>query len=141
MKDPGQALKDAYSTALQALSVNSLKVPFYKTLKEAQGQYYMYVSDYTAVDDSNKDDFQTECTITVNCTYVGNRGYQDETFVDDMANQVLQTINVKATSYISLTGFSLITTSLDNSIELTGNSKDEAALIRALRFRHIIGES
>ena len=141
MKDPGQALKTAYSTALQVLSVNSKQVLFYKQVPESANDIYTYVSDYTMVDDSNKDTFQTECTITVNCVAPYHNAWGDITMVDDIADQVLQTINVKAGSYLSLTGFSLITTSLDNSSEFTREENGATASVRTLRFRHIIGES
>lgn len=141
MKDPGQALKDAYDTALQALPVNSQQVLFFKQLQESPSGRYMYISDYTATDDSAKDSFQTDCTITVNCVAPYHNAHGDITMADDIANEVLQKINVKAGSYLSLTGFFLITTTLDNSSEFIREENGVMASVRTLRFRHVIGES
>lgn len=141
MQDPSQALKNAYSTALNNLSVNSQQVPFYKYPKRPLGKKYMYIEDVGLVDDSPKDSYQTTATITVVIVAPYREGRSDTTMADDIANQVLQTINIKAGSYISLTGFFLITTSLENSSQFIREEKNGMAIVRTLRFRHIIGES
>lgn len=141
MKDPSVALKNAYKTALDNLSVNSRQTPFHKYLKEATATKYMYIAGLDIIDDSPKDSFQSIASITIACVAPFNNAYGDTSEADDIADQVNQTINVKAGSYLSLTGFFLITTSLENSSEFIREEKGETQLVRTLRFRHIIGES
>ena len=141
MKDPIEALKNGYQTALQAKSVSGFQVPFYKILAETHEDTYYHVMGTTVVDDSDKEDFQTECTITIGCVAPFNHNYPDVDKADEIANQALQTINVKAGSYIPLTGFFIITTSLDNSTSIIKEEPNGKASVRILRFRHIIGES
>jgi len=143
MNDPMKALKNAYDSALGNISVGSLQIPFYKVVNDSANEDYMYIQDFTMVESSAKDDYQTECTITIAIASNYNNAYGDIDSGDDIANKILQTINVKAGNYLDLTGdgFYVITTSLDNSTSAVRQEKDGTSLVRTLRFRHIIGES
>lgn len=142
MKSPAKALKNAYETALQALSVGGQQTHFFKSLKQATGPRYMYISDYTENQRSTKDAFGTEVTMGITCVapFDGSNGQIDE--ADDMADQVIQTVVVEPGSYMSITGFYNIVITLDDSgMSRPREEQNGTASVRTLRFRHIIGES
>lgn len=142
MKSPAKALKNAYESTLQALTVGGQQTHFYKALKKVTNPRYMYISGYTATDVSDKDGFMTEVTLSVTCVapYDGSNGQVDE--ADDIADQVIQAVVVKAGNYMNVVGFFIITLTLDDSgMSRPDEQQNETASIRTLRFRHIIGES
>jgi hypothetical protein len=89
MKDPNKIIRTAYYNALNnVVTFNSAGVQFYDAVPSNAAYPYIYVSDYTAVEDTTKDFFGQNVTITLVVAMKYPANYGGQTDIDGIAAQV-----------------------------------------------------
>src|SRR6185312_16434969 len=89
MKDASKTIRTAYYNSLNnVVTFNSAGVPLYDAVPSNAAYPYIYVSDYTTVEETTKDFFGQNVTITlvVAMKYPANYGGQSD--IDGIVSQV-----------------------------------------------------
>ena len=144
MKDPALTIRTAYYNALNNIvQFNSAPVPFYTQVPSGSAFPYMYVSDFTSVEDviADKNVFCLDCTMTVVCCmkYPGNSGgFAD---VDGISAQVIEIIRgdtTQSTPLPFLPDWQHVICCLAGGNEMKTEVTDGIIFSRILKFRHRI---
>jgi hypothetical protein len=142
MKDASKTIRTAYYNALNnVVTFNSAGVSFYDAVPSNAAYPYIYVSDYTAVEDTTKDFFGLNVTITlvVAMKYPANYGGQSD--IDGIAAQVSGIVRGTFTTSQPLSflpDFQNVITQLDQSNYFRQEVADGIVFYRTLKFRHRI---
>jgi len=142
MNLPNKALQTAYYQALNGnISYGGSNVPVYDIVpKDADYPFIVFVSQNT-IEDVTKDDFGTEIVFELDVVtgFEGSFGGKSQAY--DISNDVVQAIRTRTANYLSLSGFTMITTTLDSSLILQEDYENYVLYINKLRFRHKIQEN
>ena len=142
MNLPNKALQTAYYQALNGnISYDGSNVPVYDIVpKDADYPFIVFVSQNT-IEDVTKDDFGTEIVFELDVVtgFEGSFGGKSQAY--DISNDVVQAIRTRTANYLSLSGFTMITTTLDSSLILQEDYENYVLYINKLRFRHKIQEN
>jgi len=141
MNLPNKALQTAYYQALNGnISHGGSNVPVYDIPKDADYPYIVFVSQNT-VEDVTKDDFGYEIVFELDVVtgFEGSFGGKSQAY--DISDDVVQAIRTRTANYLSLSGFTMITTTLDSSLILQEDYENYVLYINKLRFRHKIQEN
>jgi len=142
MNLPNKALQTAYYQALNGnISYDGSNVPVYDIVpKDADYPYIVFVSQNT-IEDVTKDDFGTEIVFELDVVtgFEGSFGGKSQAY--DISDDVVQAIRTRTANYLSLSGFTMITTTLDSSLILQEDYENYVLYINKLRFRHKIQEN
>jgi len=142
MKDASAAIRTAYYTALNnVVSLNSSPVPFYDQVPSGTTYPYMYVSDFTCTEETTKDYFGWNATMTVVAAIKYSANYGGESDIDTIANQIENIVRGGTTQSqpISfLPDFQNVITELDQSNFFKALAPDGIVFYRTLKFRHRI---
>ena len=144
MKDASKTIRTAYYNTLNnTTSLNSTPVPFYDAVPSDSSYPYIYVSDYTAVEETTKDVFGQNVTVTlvVAMKYPANYGGQAD--IDVIAGQVIGIVRGTFTTSQPLSfapDFQNVVTQLDQSNFFKQEVADGIVFYRTLKFRHRIAQ-
>lgn len=144
MKDASKTIRTAYFNALNnVVTLNSVGVPLYDQVPSDSKYPYMYVSDFTATEDTTKDFFGQNVTITlvVAMKYPANFGGQSD--IDTIASQVSAIVRgtITTSQPLSFTpDFQNVITQLDQSNFFKQEVADGIVFYRTLKFRHRISQ-
>ena len=142
MNLPNKALQTAYYQALNGnISFGGSNVPVYDIVpKDADYPFIVFVSQNT-IEDVTKDDFGTEIVFELDVVtgFEGSFGGKSQAY--DISNDVVEAIRTRTANYLSLSGFTMITTTLDSSLILQEDYENYVLYINKLRFRHKIQEN
>lgn len=142
MKDSSKIIRTAYYNALNnVVTLNSAGVPLYDQVPSDSAYPYMYVSDFTATEDTTKDFFGQNITITivVAMKYPANYGGQSD--IDSISSQVSGIVRgtITTSQPLSFTpDFQNVITQLDQSNFFKQEVADGIVFYRTLKFRHRI---
>lgn len=144
MTDCNKIIRTAYYNALNnVVQYNSAGVAFYDAVPSNAAYPYIYVSDFTAVEETTKDHFGQNVTITlvVAMKYPANYGGQSD--IDGIANQVMGIVRGSATTSQPLSfapNFQNVITQLDQTNFFRQEVADGIVFYRTMKFRHRILE-
>ena len=142
MTDANKIIRTAYYNALNnVVTFNSAGVAFYDAVPSNAAYPYIYVSDYTAVEDTTKDYFGQNVTITlvVAMKYPANYGGQSD--IDSIASQVSTIVRGTHTTDQPLSflpNFQNVITQLDQTNFFRQEVADGIVFYRTMKFRHRI---
>jgi hypothetical protein len=142
MKDSSKIIRTAYYNALNnVVQFNSAGVPLYDSVPSNAAYPYIYVSDYTAVEETTKDFFGQNVTITlvVAMKYPANYGGQND--IDGIVSQVTGIVRgtITTSQPLSFTpDFQNIITQVDQSNYFKQEVADGIVYYRTIKFRHRI---
>ena len=97
----------------------------------------MFVSQ-NVIEEPTKDDFGTEVVMDVDVVTGFEGSFGGKSMAYDIADDVVEAIRTRTANYLSLSGFSMVTTTLDSSIALQELTETHILYINKLRFRHKI---
>lgn len=141
--NPIQIGVDVWSTATDPFGISPIPfagyvVPVYSDIvPESVGfEPYIVLGEQTFVDDADKTVFGTEATqrVTVVTSFQSDHG--GKKLMSEIADVVMQRIRVRAR--LPMTGFNMITSTLDSYITLMEPTGTSTLMRAELRFRHII---
>jgi hypothetical protein len=139
LKDPAYELTKAYYTALKNnITVDGSIIPVSSVDDTNTGGHRIIIRENSVIENSVKDNFMTDVTQSVEViTEFGKRGTKKKSY--DIANLVMQ--KIQTGTGLSMTGFEIIVTELDNAIDLEELDDGKKIFRRILRFRHEIDQS
>ena len=144
MKDSSKSIRTAYYNALNnVVTLNSLPVPFYDQVPSNTAYPYMYVSGFTCVEETTKDVFGWNATITIVAAMKYPANYGGQSDIDGIAEQIENIVRGAATTSQPLSfapGFQNIITQLDQGSFFKVSVADGIVFYRTLKFRHRIQE-
>ena len=142
MNLPNKALQTAYYQALNGnISYGGSNVPVYDIVPDgADYPYIVFVSQNT-VEDVTKDDFGYEIVFELDVVtgFEGSFGGKSQGY--DIAQDVINAIRTRTANYLSLDGYTMVTTTLDSSFVLQEDYETFILYINKIRFRHKIQEN
>ena len=140
MKLPSKQVQIAYYTALNGnVTYNSAEVPVYDVVPTASSYPYIVLGDQIINDrPSTKDSFITDVTMQVDVVtgFEGNYGGKSQMY--DISSDVTDIIRTRVP--LSLTGFTMITSTLDLASIIVEQTDTHILYINRIRFRHLIQE-
>ena len=144
MKDPATAIRSAYYTALNnVVTINSSPVPFYDQVPSDSAYPYIYVSDFTCTEETTKDVFGWNATITLVAAMKYDANYGGQSDIDNVAGQIENIVRGSTTTNQPLSfspNFQNVITQLDQSNFFKAMAADGIVFYRTLKFRHRIQE-
>jgi len=144
MKDPATAIRSAYYTALNnVVTLNSSPVPFYDQVPSDSAYPYIYVSDFTCTEETTKDVFGWNATITLVAAMKYDANYGGQSDIDNVAGQIENIVRGSTTTNQPLSfspNFQNVITQLDQSNFFKAMAADGIVFYRTLKFRHRIQE-
>jgi len=142
MKDPATAIRTAYYNALNnVVSLNSSPIPFYDQVPSGAAYPYIYVSDFTCTEETTKDIFGWDATITLVAAMKYTANYGGESDIDTIAWQIENIVRGGTTTSQPLSfspDFLNVITQLDQSNFFKALAPDGIVFYRTLKFRHRI---
>jgi hypothetical protein len=139
MKDPGYSLRKAYFSKLNGyITLNSNDVKVYDNVPNYAEYPYVQIANISTSDESTKDNFNTNCVVTIQ-VYTGTNGYSySKKDADDISNQVLQLLISKTSKPDASPDFSIITAQLESSTYLETQYDGFFEVRKIIRIRNII---
>lgn len=139
MKDPGYSLRKAYFDKLNGnVLLNSTTVNIYDNIPNHAEYPYIQIANISTADESTKDNFNTNCVVTLQL-YTGTAGYSySKKDVDTLSNQVLQLLVSKTNKPDAGPDFSIITSQLESSTYLETQYDGFYEVRKIIRIRNII---
>ncbi len=145
MKDCSTAIRTAYFTALNNnVTLNSVPVPFYDQVPSGALYPYIYVSDFTCTEETTKDSFGYDATMTIVAVMKYPANFGGESDIDLIAAQVENIIRgaTTASDPISfLPAFINVITDLEQTNYFRAEAPDGILFYRTLKFRHRVQEA
>ncbi|MGP8215798.1 MAG: hypothetical protein ACLQQ4_09570 [Bacteroidia bacterium] len=142
MKDSNKTIRTAYYNALNNIvTFNSAGIPFYDAVPSNAAYPYIYVSDYTAAEDTTKDFFGQNVTITLIAAMKYPANYGGQSDIDSLAGQISAIVRGTLTTDQPLSflpDFQNVITQLDQSNFFRQEVTDGIVFYRSLKFRHRI---
>ena len=145
MKDALKAVRKAYETALDNVSVGDDQIPFFDVVPEGGHSEYIYIESMRSEEISDKTEFTQEVNVTLVAVTdaQGTHGRIENS--EELAEKVMDTIKNTITSTLDLTGdgFYMITNQMTGTsfLQAKEKNKSEALIKRRINFRHIVGQS
>lgn len=109
MKDPQFQVRNAYKTALDNLSVGTYTVPFHYVPTRPARSPYIYLQSMSLAPIVTKTSWASTVTVNLGVRQIYRNDKDGYKLIDDIADQIIQTLIVRPGSYLSLTGFEMIT--------------------------------
>lgn len=145
MKDCSATIRSAYYAALNnQVTLNSSPVPFYDQVPSNTPFPYMYVSGFTCGEETTKDLFGYNATMTIVAVMKYPANYGGESDIDVIAGQVENIIRgaTTASDPISfLPDFINVITELEQTNYFRAEASDGIFFYRTMKFRHRIQEA
>jgi hypothetical protein len=142
MKDANKTIRTAYYNSLNNIvTFNAAGVPFYDAVPSNAAYPYIYVSDYTSAEDTTKDFFGQNVTITLVATMKYPANYGGQSDVDGIAAQVSAIVRGTLTTSDPLSflpDFQNVITQIDQSNYFRQEVADGIVFYRTMKFRHRI---
>lgn len=143
MNLPSEELQTAYFTALNGqLSVGGSNVPVFDVVPPDTDYPYVVLTGQNVIETNfNTDKRITEIVTDVDVVtgFDGSFGGKKQMF--DISDQVIGIIRKVPGSYLSLQGFTMLTSTLDSTVSIQEQSETNVLFINRLRFRHKIQEN
>ena len=141
MNPPNKALQVAYYQALNGnISLDGSNVPVYDVVPDTADYPYLLLGSQSTLEDPTKDDFGYEIIMDVDVVTGFEGSFGGKSDVYDIAQSVINTIRTRTSNYLSLSGYSMVATTLDSSFVLQEQYETHILYINKLRFRHKIQE-
>jgi hypothetical protein len=142
MNLPNKVLQTAYYQALNGnISYGGSNVPVYDTIpKDAEYPYIVLVSQDTN-EEPTKDDFGYDISFELDVVTGFQGSFGGKSMAYDIAQDVINTIRTRTPNYLSLNGYTMVTTTLDNSFILQEDFETFILYINKIRFRHKLQEN
>ena len=143
MKLPSEELQKAYYTALNGnITSGGSNVPVFDVVPPGTDYPYVVLTGQNVVETNfNTDKRITEIVTDVDevTGFDGSFGGKKQMF--DISDQVIGIIRKVPGSYLSLQGFTMLTSTLDSTVSIQEQSETNVLFINRLRFRHKIQEN
>jgi len=141
MNLPNKALQTAYYQALDGeISYGGSNVPVYDVVPEDADYPYIVFISQNVVEEPTKDDFGTEIVFELDVVTGFGGSFGGKSMAYDISDDVVEAIRTRTANYLSLSGFTMVTTTLDSSFIVQEQSETEILYINKLRFRHKINQ-
>tara|TARA_S200002703_G_C3731930_1_gene224966 strand:- start:182 stop:610 length:429 start_codon:yes stop_codon:yes gene_type:complete len=139
MNLPNKALQTAYYQALNGnISFGGSNVPIYDVVPDGDNYPYILLGSQNVIEDVSKDDFGTEIVMDIDVVTGFEGSFGGKSMAYDISDDVVNAIRTRTANYLSLSGFTMITTTLDSSLILQEDYENYVLYINKLRFRHKI---
>ena len=139
MNLPNKALQTAYYQALNGnISFGGSNVPIYDVVPDGDNYPYILLGSQNVIEDVSKDDFGTEIVMDIDVVTGFEGSFGGKSMAYDISDDVVNAIRTRTANYLSLSGFTMVTTTLDSSIALQELTETHVLYINKLRFRHKI---
>ena len=142
MNLPSRLLQVAYYQALNGnISYGGSNVPVYDVVpKGADYPYILLGSQLVTETKFNTDTRITDVIFDVDVVTGFEGAFGGKSQAYDISEDVINAIRKTPGTYLSLSGFKMLTATLENSIILQEESETHILYINKLRFRHIISQ-
>jgi len=141
MKLPNKLLQIAYYGALNGnVSYNGSNVPVFDVVPPTQDYPYIVLGSQSIVHEGTRNSFGVQSIMDVDIVTGFEGSYGGKSQVYDIADDVVQLIATRASSYFSLSGFSCYVSELESSTILEEITETHILFVNKLRFRHLIQE-
>lgn len=136
MEDPGQAILQAFYTALSGHTTAQV----YTMLPPLTVFNYIWLGDVTNSEDSAKDRYISNATIAVDiCHAYQNQGSKKA--VEDEASVIAQHIRTAVGRGLTMTGYTMHVCILDSTTEAVEETPTDKIFHKTLRYKMIIEET
>lgn len=140
MKSTATPLQQAYFTLLSGnVNVNGV-ISVYDTIPEDPNYPYIQIADRTASDYVTKSSFGEEVTQSLSIVDRFSGSFGSRANINDVLDKVQQIIRARPVP-ISLAGFNVITSTLDNATFLRERTQTHTYFRYEVRFRHLIQQN
>jgi hypothetical protein len=141
LKDPAQVLGTKYYTLLNGqVTVDGETIRVFSVEPKNTGGNRILITENSTIEDSIKDSYMTDVTQEVEIiTEFSERGTKEKEY--KISNAIMQIIKSSFAGGMSLTGFDVINTDLDNAIDIPSLDDTKKVFRRVLRFRHTIDQT
>jgi len=139
MKDVGFAIRKAYYSKLNgAVSLNASNVPVYDNVPDSANYPYIQVSNVSVVDNSTKDNFNSNCVVTVQ-VFTGTDGTNySKADADNITNQVMGLLINRSSLPDASPDFKVITNSLESTTYIESQFDGFYEVRKVIRIRNIV---
>lgn len=141
MRDPITAVSDAYTTALDVLTVDGIEAPFYTLVPESANRPYTYIESIRADEDGDKSNFGHTVDVTVLVVTDSHTRHGRVSDSEDLANSVMNTIKTNLNTILSLANFTMINTRMTGTMLRRETEKSKDSINREINFRHIVEQT
>lgn len=141
MRLPSKLIQIAYYNALNGnITYNASNVPVYDVVPPTQSYPYIVLGSQSVTHEGTKNSFGVEVFMEVDVVtgYQGSYGGKSQAY--DIADDIIQLIATRSSSYFSLSGFNCYVSELESSTILEEISETHILFVNKLRFRHLIQE-
>lgn len=142
MNLPSRLLQVAYFQALNgSISYSGSTVPVYDVVPPtANYPYILLGSQLTTETSFNKDVRITEVVFDVDVVTGFEGAFGGKSQAYDISEDIVNVIRKTPGSYLSLSGYKMLTATLESSIILQEQNETHILYINKLRFRHLISQ-
>ncbi len=139
MKDVGFAIRKAYYSKLNgAVTLNASNVAVYDNVPNSANYPYIQISNVSVVDNSTKDNFNSNCIVTVQ-VFTGTDGTNySKADADTISNQVMQLLINRSSLPDASPDFKVITNTLESSSYLENQFDGFYEVRKIIRIRNIV---
>lgn len=142
MNLPSRLLQVAYYNALNGqITYNGSAVPVYDVIpKGAEYPFILLGSQFVIETNFNTDTRITEVIMDVDITTGFEGAFGGKSQAYDISEDVVNAIRKTPGTYLSLSGYKMLSTTLDSSNILQDQDETHILYINKLRFRHLISQ-
>lgn len=139
MKDVGYSLRKAYYSKLNgAVSLNASNVAVYDNVPDNAQYPYIQISNVSVSDSSTKDNFNSNCVVTVQ-VFTGTDGTNySKADADNITNQVMQLLINRSSLPDASPDFKVITNSLESTSYIESQFDGFYEVRKVIRIRNIV---
>lgn len=139
MKDVGYSLRKAYYSKLNgAVSLNASNVAVYDNVPDNAQYPYIQISNVSVSDNSTKDNFNSNCVVTVQ-VFTGTDGTNySKADADNITNQVMQLLINRSSLPDASPDFKVITNSLESTSYIESQFDGFYEVRKVIRIRNIV---
>ena len=143
MKLPSEELQKAYYTALNGnITSGGSNVPVFDVVPPDEDYPYIHMVGQNVVESNfNSDKRITDIIMEVDVVTGYDGSFGGKKIMYQISEDVVELIRLTAGNYVSLSGFTMLTATLDSSFSREEESQTHVLFINRLRFRHKIQEN
>lgn len=135
MKDSNRAVRTAFFNRIINLGYSC-----YDTVPEKAATPYCYLYNQSCYQDGNQDTFGQNAVISIDIVKEYQKDYGGNKDVDTIANAITQSILQQPPSILSVSGFDVVSCTLEGSNSLHTTTNTKTLFIRTLKFKLILYE-
>ena len=143
MKLPSEELQKAYYTALNGnITSGGSNVPVFDVVPPDEDYPYIHIVGQNVVESNfNSDKRITDIIMELDVVTGYDGSFGGKKAMYEISEDVIELIRQTPGNYVSLSGFTMLTATLDSSFSREEESQTHVLFINRLRFRHKIQEN